>query len=44
MHIETVNLIDGDYELIPTCVATPESATLNGTDLNQDLSQAPEES
>ena len=43
MHIETVNLIDGDYELVPDNIITPESASLNYTDLNQDLDQAPEE-
>ena len=43
MHIESVHLSDGDYELIPTNTATPESASLNFTDLNQDLGQSPEE-
>ena len=43
MHIETVNLLDGDYELVPANTATPESASLNYTDLNQDLGQVPEE-
>ena len=43
MHIETVNLIDGDYKLVPENIITPESASLNYTDLNQDLGQAPEE-
>jgi len=43
MHIETVNLFDGDYKLVPDNIITPESASLNYTDLNQDLGQAPEE-
>ena len=43
MHIESVHLSDGDYELIPTNTATPESASSNFTDLNQDLGQSPEE-
>ena len=43
MHIETVNLIDGDYELVPANIITPESASLNCTVLNQDLGQVPEE-
>ena len=43
MHIETVNLLDGDYELVPANTTTPESVSLNYTDLNQDLGQVPEE-
>ena len=43
MHIETVNLLDGDYELVPANTTTPESASLNYIDLNQDLGQVPEE-
>jgi hypothetical protein len=43
MHIETVNLLDGDYELVPADTATLESASLNYTNLNQDLGQVPEE-
>ena len=43
MHIGTVNLLDGDYELVPANTATPESASLNFTDLNQDLGQVPED-
>ena len=38
-----VNLIDGDYELIPADFITLESASANYTDLNQDLGQVPEE-
>ena len=42
MHIETVNLLDGDYELVPANT-TPESVSLNYTDLNQDPNQCSEE-
>jgi len=42
MHIETVNLIDGDYELVPANIITPESTSLS-TDLSQDLGQVPAE-
>ena len=38
-----VNLIDGDYELIPADFITPESASVNYNHLNQDPGQAPEE-
>ena len=34
MHIETVNLLDGDYELVPVNTTTPESVSLNYTDFN----------
>ena len=37
MHIETVNLTDGDYKLVPTNTATLKSTSPNLTDLNQDL-------
>ena len=43
MHIETVNLLDGDYELVPANTTTPESVSLNYTDLNQDPNQYSEE-
>jgi len=43
MHIETVNLIDGDYELVPANTIAPESASINFTDLNQGLGQVPED-
>ena len=43
MHIELVHLSDGDYELDPGNTATLKSASLNFTDLNQDLGQSPEE-
>ena len=38
-----VNLVDGDYELIPANCITPESASINCANINQDLGQAPEE-
>ena len=43
MHIETVNLLDDDYELVPANTTTPESVSLNCTDLNQDPNQCSEE-
>ena len=43
MHIESVQLSDGEYELVPASNSTPRSASLNLTDLNQDLGQSPEE-
>ena len=43
MHIESVQLSNGDYELVPASNSTPQSASLNLTDLNQDLGQSPEE-
>ena len=43
MHIETVNLLDGDYELVPANTTTPESVSLINTDLNQDPNQCSEE-
>ena len=43
MHIETVNLLDGDYELVPANTTTPESVSLIYTNLNQDPNQCSEE-
>ena len=43
MHIETVNLLDGDYELVPANTTTPESVSLICTGLNQDPNQCSEE-
>ena len=43
MHIETVNQLDSGYELVPTNTTTPESVSLNCTDLNQDPNQCSEE-
>ena len=42
MHIETVNLLDGDYELVPANTTTPESYSLIYNDLNQDPNQCSE--
>ena len=44
MYIETVNLLGGDYELVPTNTTTPESVSLIYTDLNHDPNQCSEES
>ena len=43
MHIETVNLLDGDYELVPANTTTPESVSLSCTGSNQDPNQCSEE-
>ena len=42
MHIETVNLADGDYELVPADSRVDQEAILNCANLSQDLGQAPE--
>ena len=42
MHIETVNLADGDYELVPADSRVDQEANLNCANLSQDLGQAPE--
>ena len=44
MHIESVNLADGDYELVPSDSLAATDVNLNCTNLAQDLGQAPEES
>jgi len=43
LHIETVNLAGGDYELVPSDSLAATGVDLNCTNLNQDLGQAPEE-
>ena len=43
IHIETVNLLDGVYELTPTDLNVVDEGSLNLTDLNQDPGQRPEE-
>ena len=43
MYIETENLLHGGYELVPANTTTPESVSLNYTDLNQDPNQCSEE-
>ena len=42
LHIETVNLADGDYELVPADSRVDQEANLNCANLSQDLGQAPE--
>ena len=42
LHIETVNLADGEYELVPVDSHVDQEVNLNCTNLTQDLSQAPE--
>ena len=44
MRIESVNLADGDYELVPSDSVSAENIDLNCTNMNQDLGQAPEDS
>ena len=44
MHIESVNLIDGDYELIPSDSTAASDININCTNLDQDLGQGPEDS
>ena len=44
MHIESVNLADGDYELVLSDSVSAENIDLNCTNMNQDLGQAPEDS
>jgi len=44
LHIESINLADGDYELVPSDSITAESVDLSCTNMNQDLGQAPEDS
>ena len=42
MHIETVNLLDSDLELVPADSRADQEVSLNCTNLSQDLGQAPE--
>ena len=42
LHIETVNLADGDYELVPADSRAEQEVNLNCANLPQDLGQAPE--
>ena len=44
LHIDAVNLANGDYELVPTDSLTTQEVNLNCTNLAQDLGQAPEDS
>ena len=43
-HIESVNLVDGTYELILSDSGAAANVDLNCTNVNQDLGQAPEDS
>ena len=42
MHIETVNLADGEYELVPADSRIDQEVILNCVNVAQDLDQAPE--
>ena len=42
MHIETVNLADDDYELVPADSRVDQEVNLNCANLSQDLGQVPE--
>ena len=44
LHIDAVNLADGDYELIPADSLAMLEVNLNYANINQDLGQAPEDS
>ena len=43
-HIESVNLVDGDYELILSDSGAAANVDLNCTNIAQDLGQAPADS
>ena len=42
LHIEMVNLADGDYELVPADSRAEQEVNLNCANLSQDMGQAPE--
>ena len=42
MHIESVDLVDGDYELVPSDSLAAAGVDLNCTSVAEDLAQAPE--
>ena len=42
LHIEAVNLTDGEYELVPADSYVAQEVNLNSTNIAQDLGQAPE--
>ena len=44
LHIDAVNLADGDYELVPADSLVTSEVNLNCANVNQDLGQAPEDS
>ena len=41
-HIESVDLVDGNYELVPSDSLAAAGVDLNYANLTQDLGQAPE--
>ena len=43
LHIETVNLANGDYELVPADSRVDQEVNLTCANLSQDLGQAPED-
>ena len=43
LHIDAVNLADGDYELFPADSRVTSEVNLNCANVNQDLGQAPED-
>ena len=42
LHIETVNLVDGEYELVPADSRIDQEVNLNCPNVAQDLGQVPE--
>ena len=44
LHIDAVNLTDGDYELVPADSLITSEVNLNCANVNQDLGQASEDS
>ena len=44
MHIETFNLADGDYELVPADTIAASEVNFNCANVNQDMGQALEDS
>ena len=42
LHIEAVNLADGDYELVPADSRVDQEVNLSCANLSHDLGQAPE--
>ena len=43
-HIESVDLVDGDYELVPSDSLAAAGVDLNCTNVAQDLGHAPKDS
>ena len=43
-HIESVNIADGEYELVPADSRIDQEVNLNRANVAQDLGQAPEDS